>query len=381
MKNNKSIGIDIGSSAYKVAAFEDGKPEVINTIPTHGLDLDAVDLMTERIRHLRETTGIEHGTQAVITLPAACSFKTRQRITEANRLAGIDVIRIIPAAISAGLSHIYAAKLRDELHTIIVYALRDDNSFESAVLTTEVGVCEVISTNGFYFDEQSITPSLVEQTIERCEQTIAEAEIQPSEVDVVVFTGEHAQEPVVQQVLNTLFPAARKSSADIALGAAIYAEKLCNGIDSALLLHATQHDFGMKIDGIFDPVVPKNTTIPRRYGRYGLTKYAQDQDPVNIVILKNGYEEIGQLTLSNLSDEVLIDVEFSVNADDSLEVSAYETGSKEKESVIISYNSEIYIPAPEFDNRGLRTPKTFKETLDHEIPLWKAAAIIARYFF
>ena len=89
-------------------------------------------------------------TRAVITVPAYFNDSQRQATRDAGRLAGLDVLRIVNEPTASSLAYGIGLSEEDEGRTIAVYDL-GGGTFDVSVLRIELGIFEVLSTNGDTF--------------------------------------------------------------------------------------------------------------------------------------------------------------------------------------------------------------------------------------
>jgi molecular chaperone DnaK len=109
--------------------------------------------------------------------------------------------------------------------------------------------------------------SLVERTITSCRAVLADAKLQPSQIDQVVLVGGMTRMPAVQRAVKDFFGKEPHKGVDpdevVAVGAAIQAAALSGKIDEVLLLDVTPLSIGVETGGgVFTCLIPRNTTIP-----------------------------------------------------------------------------------------------------------------------
>ena len=83
-------------------------------------------------------------TQAVITVPAYFNDSQRQATTDAGRIAGLEVLRIVNEPTAASLAY---GMDKENAHKILVYDL-GGGTFDVSLLDIGDGVFEVLATNG-----------------------------------------------------------------------------------------------------------------------------------------------------------------------------------------------------------------------------------------
>jgi Fe-S protein assembly chaperone HscA len=114
--------------------------------------------------------------------------------------------------------------------------------------------------------ERLIAP-LVAKTLAPCRQALADAGLQPGQVDAVVLVGGSTRVPLVRRRVQEVFgkPAHSQLNPDevVALGAAVQAQILAGGITSMLLLDVTPLSLGLEtLGGIVSVLISRNTTVP-----------------------------------------------------------------------------------------------------------------------
>jgi Fe-S protein assembly chaperone HscA len=143
-------------------------------------------------------------------------------------------------------------------------------------------------------DFEDIIRPLVERTLEPCRQALADAALQPSDIDEVVLVGGSTRIPLVRQVVEELFGRKPHSELNpdevVALGAAVQADILVSGRREMLLLDVTPLSLGIEtMGGVVSKIILRNSTIPAS-GREMFTTGVDNQTGVDIHVLQGERE-------------------------------------------------------------------------------------------
>ncbi|HEY6166791.1 MAG TPA: molecular chaperone DnaK [Verrucomicrobiae bacterium] len=201
---------------------------------------------------------------------------------------------------------------------------------------TEVTVTLPFLTPEFSFElrftrEQleDLTRDLIARTREHCVRSLADAKLQPEDLDQVILVGGQTRMPLVRRFVGELFGCAEfdevrgdvrlgtehhrpkgprlnttvNPDEAVALGAAIQAEILAGGFRNVLLLDVTPLSLGLEtFGGLMNVIIPRNSTIPIKAGEV-FTTAVDNQKEVLIHVLQGERERakdnwrLGQFTL------------------------------------------------------------------------------------
>src|ERR671937_237758 len=185
----------------------------------------------------------EKVTDAVITVPAYFNDAQRQATKDAGEIAGLNVRRIVNEPTAAALAY-GLDKKKDE--KIAVYDF-GGGTFDISILEVGENVVEVLATNGDTHlggDKlESLVHELIERSMEPVRKCLADAGLQPSQIDEVVLVGGQTRMPLIIERVKKLFGKEPNRSVNpdevVAVGAAVQAGGLSGEGKDILLLDVT----------------------------------------------------------------------------------------------------------------------------------------------
>ena len=194
--------------------------------------------------------------------------------------------------------------------------------------------------------ERLIDP-LVERTLGPVRQALADAGVQPGQVDEVVLVGGSTRVPLVRQRVEALFGRAPRSNVNpdevVALGAAVQADILISGSRDRLLLDVTPLSLGIEtLGGVTSKIILRNATIPAS-GREMFTTGVDNQTAVDVHVLQGERElasdcrSLARFRLRGIPPMPAglprIEVRFQIDANGILSVSARELRTEVEQSI------------------------------------------------
>jgi Fe-S protein assembly chaperone HscA len=141
---------------------------------------------------------------------------------------------------------------------------------------------------------EALIRPIIDRTLEPCRQALADAGLEPSQVDEVVLVGGSTRIPLVRRLVGELF--GRKPHTElnpdevVALGAAVQADILITGNREMLLLDVTPLSLGIEtMGGVVSKIILRNSTIPAT-GSEMFTTGVDNQTAVDIHVLQGERE-------------------------------------------------------------------------------------------
>ena len=141
---------------------------------------------------------------------------------------------------------------------------------------------------------EALIDPIVDRTLGPCRQALADAGLEPSQVDEVVLVGGSTRIPLVRRKVEALFGRTPHSELNpdevVALGAAVQADILVTGNREMLLLDVTPLSLGIEtMGGVVSKIITRNSTIPAT-GSEMFTTAVDNQTAVDIHVLQGERE-------------------------------------------------------------------------------------------
>lgn len=202
---------------------------------------------------------------------------------------------------------------------------------------------------------EQLAASLIQRTLEPCKKALADANMNPSQIDEVILVGGSTRIPAIQKLVEDFFGKAPSKGVNpdevVAIGAAIQGGVLTGEVKDILLLDVTPLSLGIETMGnVFTKMIESNTTIPTKKTETFST--AQDNQPsVEIHILQGerpmakDNKTIGKFILDSIPPAPRgvpqIEVTFDIDANGILSVHAKDKATGKEQKIRIEASSGL----------------------------------------
>ncbi len=202
---------------------------------------------------------------------------------------------------------------------------------------------------------ESLVDDLIKRTVEPCKIAMKDAGLSLSDIDEVILVGGQTRMPKVQETVKEFFgkEARRDVNPDeaVAIGAAVQAGVLSGEVKDVLLLDVTPLSLGIEtLGGVMTKLIEKNTTIPTKASQVFSTA-ENNQTAVTVHVLQGEREmasankSLGKFDLAGLPPAQRgvpqIEVNFDIDANGILNVSAKDKATGKKQSIVIRASSGL----------------------------------------
>ena len=202
---------------------------------------------------------------------------------------------------------------------------------------------------------EQLVQELVQKTIGPCSQALADAGVKASDVNEVILVGGMTRMPAVKDAVVSLFGREPHQGVNpdevVAVGAAIQAGVLQGDVKDILLLDVTPLTLGIETLGsVTTALIPRNTTIPTAKSET-FTTAADGQTSVEVHVLQgertmaSENKTIGRFILDGIlpapRGTPQVEVNFDIDANGILSVSAKDKGTGKEQKITITASSGL----------------------------------------
>jgi molecular chaperone DnaK len=202
---------------------------------------------------------------------------------------------------------------------------------------------------------EQLVDDLIQRTLEPMKKALADAKLQPSEIDEVLLVGGSTRIPKVQEVVKAYFGKEPNKGVNpdevVAVGAAIQGAVLTGEQKDVLLLDVSPLSLGIEtLGGVTTVLIPRNTTIPTKKSEVFSTA-DDNQTTVEIHVLQGERDlavynkTIGKFQLTGIPPAPRgmpqVEVTFDIDANGILHVTAKDKATSKEQKIRIEASSGL----------------------------------------
>lgn len=216
-----------------------------------------------------------------------------------THLGGDDFDRQIAMLVQREISEQYKIEIdspttRQALRTFAEEVKNRLSDQESAAIELDLGQGRLYRRTITRDEFESLASGLVDRTLESCKKALADAKLDPTQLDQVVLVGGATRIPLVRRKVGQYFNrepyTALNPDEVVALGAAVQGQILAGKRTDALLLDVTPLSLGIEtMGGAMGKLIMRNTRIPCQATEM-FTTFVDGQTSVKINVLQGERE-------------------------------------------------------------------------------------------
>ncbi len=219
---------------------------------------------------------------------------------------------------------------------------------------------------------EQLTESLIERTIEPCKKALADAKLNPAEIDEVILVGGMTRMPAIREQVAGFFGKEPHKGVNpdevVGLGASIQGGVLGGEVKDVLLLDVTPLTLSIEtLGGVATQLIERNTTIPTKKSQIFSTA-ADGQTQVEIHVVQGerpmaaNNKSLGKFILDGIPPAPRgipqIEVTFDIDANGILNVSAQDKATGRAQTMQIVPSSGL---SEEETERMIREAEQYRE--------------------